>query len=112
MLMTMFRVGKHMLMPGYEHGICVATTSSSWYHKPVYIPFYRPVCGTATCATLVETPIHDSVRELITWECKEHGVNIMNVLAHPNFRKEVLGVGIGIFGGLSNFTQIFEARVL
>jgi hypothetical protein len=22
----------------------------------------------------VETPIHDSIRELITWECKEHGV--------------------------------------
>jgi hypothetical protein len=31
----------------------------------------------------VETPIHDSIRELITWECKEHGVNIMNVLANP-----------------------------
>jgi hypothetical protein len=24
--------------------------------------------------TKVETPIHDSIRELITWECKEHGV--------------------------------------
>jgi hypothetical protein len=23
----------------------------------------------------VETPIHDSIRELITWECKEHGVS-------------------------------------
>jgi hypothetical protein len=22
----------------------------------------------------VETPIHDSIRELVTWECKEHGV--------------------------------------
>jgi hypothetical protein len=22
----------------------------------------------------VETPIHDNIRELITWECKEHGV--------------------------------------
>jgi hypothetical protein len=22
----------------------------------------------------VETPIHDSIRELITWECKEHGL--------------------------------------
>ena len=22
----------------------------------------------------VETPIHDSMRELVTWECKEHGV--------------------------------------
>jgi hypothetical protein len=24
--------------------------------------------------TKVETPIHDSIRELVTWECKEHGV--------------------------------------
>ena len=33
----------------------------------------------------VETPIHDdSIRELVTWECKEHGVKIiMNVLANP-----------------------------
>jgi hypothetical protein len=31
----------------------------------------------------VETPIHDSIRELVTWECKEHGVNIMNVLPNP-----------------------------
>jgi hypothetical protein len=30
----------------------------------------------------VETPIHDSIRKLITWECKEHGVNIMNVLGN------------------------------
>jgi hypothetical protein len=22
----------------------------------------------------VETPIHDSIRELVTWVCKEHGV--------------------------------------
>ena len=22
----------------------------------------------------VEAPIHDNIRELITWECKEHGV--------------------------------------
>jgi hypothetical protein len=21
-----------------------------------------------------ETPIHDNIRELVTWECKEHGV--------------------------------------
>jgi hypothetical protein len=34
-------------------------------------------------AVKVETPIHDSIRELVTWECKEHGVNIMNVLANP-----------------------------
>jgi hypothetical protein len=22
----------------------------------------------------VETPIHDNIRKLVTWECKEHGV--------------------------------------
>jgi hypothetical protein len=26
--------------------------------------------------TKVETPIHDSIRELVTWECKEHGVKL------------------------------------
>jgi hypothetical protein len=31
----------------------------------------------------VETPIHDNIRELVIWECKEHGVNIVNVLANP-----------------------------
>ena len=36
-----------------------------------------------TIGRKVETPIHDSIRELVTWECKEHGVNIMNVLANP-----------------------------
>jgi hypothetical protein len=34
---------------------------------------------------------------------------IMNVLENL---KEVLDVGISIFGGLSNFTQLFEARAL
>ena len=29
----------------------------------------------------VGTPIHDSIRELVTWECKEHGVK--SVLANP-----------------------------
>jgi hypothetical protein len=24
----------------------------------------------------------DCIRELVTWQCKEHGVNIMNVLAN------------------------------
>jgi hypothetical protein len=24
--------------------------------------------------TKVETPTHDNIRELVTWECKEHGV--------------------------------------
>jgi hypothetical protein len=27
-----------------------------------------------TVGTKVETPIHDGIRELVTWECKEHGV--------------------------------------
>ena len=31
----------------------------------------------------VETPIHDSIRKLVTWECKEHGVKILNVLTNP-----------------------------
>jgi hypothetical protein len=26
--------------------------------------------------TKVETPIHDNIRELVTWECKEHGVKL------------------------------------
>ena len=26
------------------------------------------------CKPKVETPIHDNIRELVTWECKEHGV--------------------------------------
>jgi hypothetical protein len=34
---------------------------------------------------------------------------IMTVLANSNVLQ--LGVGILIFGGLSNFTQIYEARV-
>ena len=45
------------------------------------------VSANTSCSNLecikVETPIHDSVSELVTWECKEHGVNIMNVLANP-----------------------------
>ena len=34
-------------------------------------------------ASKVETPIHDNIRGLVTWECKEHGVKIMNVLTNP-----------------------------
>jgi hypothetical protein len=33
----------------------------------------------STCK--VETPIYDNIKELVTRECKEHGV-IMNVLAN------------------------------
>jgi hypothetical protein len=44
---------------------------------------YRlPVWATIRRAK-VETPIHDNIRESVTWECKEHGVNIMNVFANP-----------------------------
>jgi hypothetical protein len=45
----------------------------------------------ASGAFEVETPIHDiyeGIGVLVTWECKEHGVNIMNVLANP---KESVG---------------------
>jgi hypothetical protein len=38
----------------------------------------------------VKTPIHDSIRELITWECKEHGVNIMNVVSESERKCWVL----------------------
>jgi hypothetical protein len=34
----------------------------------------------------VETPIHDNIRELVIWECKEHWSAIMNVLANPKGR--------------------------
>jgi len=30
----------------------------------------------------VGTHVHDNIRNLITWECKEHGVKIVNVLAN------------------------------
>jgi hypothetical protein len=29
---------------------------------------------TQSASSKVETPIHDNTRELVTWECKEHGV--------------------------------------
>jgi hypothetical protein len=32
------------------------------------------VLPTSPPSTKVETPIHDNIRELVTWECKEHGV--------------------------------------
>jgi hypothetical protein len=61
----------------------------------------------------VETPIHDSIlRELITWECKEDGLNIiMNVLANP---KGSVGRWNLNFWRLSRaiLHNIFEARVL
>jgi hypothetical protein len=61
--------------------------------------------------TKVETPIRDSIRELVTWECKEHGVNIMNVLALP---KGSVGRWNLNFWRLSRaiLHNIFEARVL
>jgi hypothetical protein len=48
-----------------------------------YMACYLVQCSLRTNYTKVETPIHDNIRELVTWECKEHGVNIMNVLANP-----------------------------
>jgi hypothetical protein len=65
--------------------------------------------GHAKFQDKVETPIHDNIRELVTWECKEHGVKSWMCY---QIRKEVLGVEIWNFEGLRNFTQIFEARVL
>ena len=35
---------------------------------------YSMRSGAERNMSKVETPIHDSIRELITWECKEHGV--------------------------------------
>jgi hypothetical protein len=41
---------------------------------------YKPTCLTPLDSShfhshpRVETPIHDNIRELVTWECKEHGV--------------------------------------
>jgi hypothetical protein len=68
----------------------------------------RP-CWKSVDACKVETPIHDSIRELVTWECKELGVKSWMC---SQIQKEVLGVGIWIFGGLSNFTHFFKERVL
>ena len=34
--------------------------------------YYGECSGDGECK--VETPIHDNIRELKTWECKEHGV--------------------------------------
>jgi hypothetical protein len=51
----------------------------------IYIWKIQPCFNIFECQGVklkVETPIHDSIRELITWECKEHGVHIMNVLAN------------------------------
>ena len=55
----------------------------------------------------VETLIHDSIRELITWECKEHGVNIMNVLANP---KESVGHWNLNFWRLEQFYTNFGSK--
>jgi hypothetical protein len=60
-------------------------------------------------ATKVETPTHDSIRELVTWECKEHGVNIMNVLANS---KGSVGRWNLNFWRLEQYYTNFEARVL
>jgi hypothetical protein len=41
----------------------------------------------------VETPIHVNIREMVTWECKEHGVKSWMC---RQIQKEVLDVGIWI----------------
>ena len=33
-------------------------------------------CIDRPSSSKVETSIHDSTRELVTWECKEHGVKL------------------------------------
>jgi hypothetical protein len=50
-------------------------------HDGVSISFMDPVSISSIDSLVirpsrvkVETPIHDSIRELVTWECKEHGV--------------------------------------
>jgi predicted peroxiredoxin len=47
--------------------------------------------SSATTSSRVETPIYDNIRELVTWQCKEHGVKSCMC---QQIRKEVLGVGI------------------
>jgi hypothetical protein len=79
--------------------------AAQWVGDPAQFLF----CSEPDCRPEVETPIHDSIRELVTWECKEHGEKSWMCL---QIRKEVLGIGIWIFEGFSNFTQIFEASVL
>jgi hypothetical protein len=64
----------------FRHKAVVARELWSIAHS--YIRYVAPVVATSA-PHKVETPIHDSIRELVTWECKEHGMNIMNVLAHP-----------------------------
>jgi hypothetical protein len=48
-------------------------------YVPILLPLFvdkqsTEATGFRCVGVKVETPIHDSVRELVTWECKEHGV--------------------------------------
>ena len=58
-------------------------------HQEVGVGGYRDCMVQEEESTLrttnqVETPVPNSIRELVSWECKEHGVKIiMNVLANP-----------------------------
>ena len=51
---------------------------SSIYSKLVITrnrSYHKHIMGIMNdIAPKVETPIHDSMRELVTWDCKEHGV--------------------------------------
>jgi hypothetical protein len=58
----------------------------------------------------VETPIHGSIRELVTWECKEDGVKIMNVLANP--KRKCWALESEFKEAWAIFHKFFEARLL
>ena len=56
--------------------------AATYYKLDIYISGRRTLFGLKDCKVRfqgfigpkVEAPIHDSIRELLTWECKEHGV--------------------------------------
>ena len=56
--------------------------STKWPFNEHIKRYAVPLCALPTPHAIwngmygfkVETPIHDNIRELITWECKEHGV--------------------------------------
>jgi hypothetical protein len=47
-----------------------AASSMTWQSSPLL----SSLLLDALLCSKVETPIHDSIRELVSWECKEHGV--------------------------------------
>jgi hypothetical protein len=56
--------------------------SGRWYYEVLALSFFfSKISFVRSSKALdfkqvakVETPIHDNIRELVTWECKEHGV--------------------------------------